>query len=94
MPTAANLIPLLLLLLFVAGFAFIAYQMYIWSNEMKGRASKHMEKKNMSFTKDGGLKVGVKEQREEGWVDRQQNVLVNVWNNAETANAKARPARG
>ncbi|EMC95634.1 hypothetical protein BAUCODRAFT_71344 [Baudoinia panamericana UAMH 10762] len=87
---AANIIPLVILLLVVAIGGFIAYQVYVWTNEMKDRASKHMEKKNLSFTKDGGLKVGVKQVDDESYTDKTQNVLVNVWNQAELPNYKSR----
>jgi len=44
----------------------------------------------VSFTKEGGLRVGVKELRDENYADKTQNVLVNVWNNAELPNYKSR----
>ena len=67
-----NLIPLIILLVIVAGGGYIGYQVYLWSEEMKDRAGKHMEKKNISYTKDGGLKVGVKEMKDEAYVDKTQ----------------------
>lgn len=67
-----NLVPLIVLLLVVGVGGYIGYQMYLWSNEMKERAGKHMEKKNMSFTKDGGLRVGVKEMDNENYADKTQ----------------------
>jgi hypothetical protein len=45
--------------------------MYIFSSELGTRGKKHMEKKNINFTKDG-MKVGVKELKEEEYADRQQ----------------------
>lgn len=49
-----------------------------------------MEKKNISFTSDGGMRVGVKELRTEEYSDRTQNVLVNAWNLSEWPNYKSR----
>ena len=70
-----NLIPLIILLIVVAGGGFIGYQVYLWSEEMKDRGKRHMEKKNVSFTKDGGLKVGVKEIKDENYVDKTQKYV-------------------
>ena len=49
--------------------------MYQWSNELKERANKNMEKKNMSFTKEGGLRVGVKDIGEENYADKTQKYV-------------------
>jgi len=38
-----------------------------------------MEKKHVSFTKDG-MKVGVKELNDEDYADKTQNLLVKTWN--------------
>ncbi|KAK4955047.1 hypothetical protein LTR10_007239 [Elasticomyces elasticus] len=78
-----NLVPLIILLVVVGGGGYIGYQMYVWSGEMKERAGKHMEKKNIGFTKEGGLRVGVKGIDDETYTGKTQNVLVNVWNNAQ-----------
>lgn len=67
-----NLIPLIVLFVFLAGAGFIGYQLYLWSNELADRGKKKMEQKNISFSKDGGLKVGVKEMREDEYADKQQ----------------------
>ncbi|CAK4003351.1 hypothetical protein DOTSEDRAFT_73479 [Lecanosticta acicola] len=85
-----QLIPLLILFLAVAAGAFIGYSIYAWSNELAARGKQKMEKKHMSFTKEGGLRVGVREMRDEKYADKTQNVLVNVWNNAELPNYKSR----
>ncbi|WPH00518.1 Hypothetical protein R9X50_00334700 [Acrodontium crateriforme] len=90
MSNLTNLIPLILLFIVVGIAAFIGYGMYQWSNELADRANKKMEKKNMAFTKDGGLRVGVKEMRNGEYEDKTQNVLVNVWNNASLPNYKSR----
>ncbi|KAI4770494.1 hypothetical protein E4T44_14385 [Aureobasidium sp. EXF-8845] len=48
-----------------------------------------MEKKNVSFSKDG-MKVGVKEMSEEEYANRAQNVLVNTWNQSSFPAYKSR----
>ena len=75
MGALGNLIPLIVLFLVVGGGAYIGYQIYIWSNEMTDRGMKKLEKKNMSFTKDGGLKVGVKERTNEQYEDKTQRYI-------------------
>ena len=75
MSSLGNLIPLIILFIVVGGGAYIGYQIYLWSNEMTDRGKKHMEKKNMSFSKEGGLKVGVKERSAEAYEDRTQKYV-------------------
>ncbi|KXT02307.1 hypothetical protein AC578_194 [Pseudocercospora eumusae] len=90
MAKTTSLLPLLILFCVLGILAFLGYQIYTWSNELADRGSKHMEKKNMKFTKDGGLRVKVKDQGDEKLGDKTQNVLVNTWNNAELPNYKSR----
>lgn len=66
------MIPLFILLLVVAVGAYIAYHVSVWSNELAERGKKKMEKQNLSFTKDGGLKVSVKEMSNETYADKTQ----------------------
>ena len=75
MGALGNLIPLVILFVVVGGGGYMGYQMYLWSNEMTDRGKKHMEKKNMSFTKEGGLKVGVKEMKDEAYADKTQQYV-------------------
>lgn len=49
-----------------------------------------MEKKNISFTADGGMRVGVKELRTEEYSDKTQNMLVKAWNLSEWPNYRSR----
>lgn len=72
MGALGNLIPLIVLVVVVGGAAYLGYQIYAWSTEMGARGKKHMEKKHMSFTKEGGLKVGVKDVGSEAYEDRTQ----------------------
>jgi hypothetical protein len=46
--------------------------MYIYTNDMAERGKKSMEKRNISFSKDGGLKVGVKGISSEAYEDKTQ----------------------
>ena len=75
MASFKDLIPLIVLLVVVAGGGYIGYQIYLWSNQLSDRGKKHMEKKNMTFTKDGGLKVGVKEVKDEEYTDKTQRYV-------------------
>lgn len=72
MAKAGALIPLIILFVVIAIGAFVGYHIYAWSNELSERGKKHMEKKNMAFTKDGGLRVGVKEMKDETYADKTQ----------------------
>ncbi|GAB7366301.1 hypothetical protein MBLNU230_g8101t1 [Neophaeotheca triangularis] len=90
MATLTSLLPLILLLLFVSGAAFVGYQLYLWSNELADKGKAKMGEKHMSFTKDGGLRVGVKDMGAEEYADRTQNVLVDAWSKAEFPNYKSR----
>lgn len=67
-----SLVPLIILFIVVGVGGFIGYSIYAWSNELADRGKKKMEKKNMSFTKDGGLRVGLKEQGDERMADKTQ----------------------
>ena len=78
MASLGNIVPLLVLFLVVGGGGYIGYQIYMWSNELTDRGKKHMEKKNMSFTKDGGLKVGVKERSNEAYEDKTQKYVSSI----------------
>ena len=46
---------------------------------MQKTTNEKMEKKNVVFTKDG-MKVGVKELRNENYVDKTQSFMVKAWN--------------
>lgn len=72
MAKLSNLVPLIILFLVVGAAAFIGYHIYLWSNELADRAGKKMEKKHMAFTKEGGLRVGVKESSDEKVGDKTQ----------------------
>nr|POE74380.1 hypothetical protein CFP56_67731 [Quercus suber] len=69
------LLPLIILFVILGVAAFIGYALYEWSNELAGKASQQLEAKNMSFTKDGGLRVGVKELKDENYADKTQKCV-------------------
>ena len=49
-------------------------QIYLWSNEMADRGKRKMEKKHVSFSKDG-MKVGVKSINDEDYADKTQKYI-------------------
>lgn len=59
MGKASNLVPLLVLFVFIAIAAFIGFIAYSVANDVSDKAAKRMEKKNIKFSKEG-MKVGVK----------------------------------
>jgi hypothetical protein len=67
-----NIIPLIILLIVVGVSAFVGYHIWLWSNELAERASKKLEKSNVSFTKEGGLRVKVKDIDNEKYTDTTQ----------------------
>ncbi|KAK5171623.1 hypothetical protein BJ546DRAFT_1073656 [Cryomyces antarcticus] len=73
MGALGNLIPLIVLFVFVGVFGYVGYQMYVFTNELTERGKKKMEKTNVTFTKEG-LKVGVKDVRDEDYTGTQQSV--------------------
>ncbi|KAJ5239845.1 hypothetical protein N7468_004464 [Penicillium chermesinum] len=84
-----KILSLVFLLLFVgvvAAVGFVAYSIY---QEVSKNTREKMEHKNIAFTKDG-MKVGVRELKDEAYKDRTQSVLVNVWNNTSFPNYKSR----
>jgi len=67
------------LIVFLLGAAFVAYHLYLAVTQISLAASDKMQSKNVVFTKDG-LKVGVKEVKNESYVDKTQGYLVKAWN--------------
>jgi len=76
---SSQLLPLVILLVIVAGFAFVAYQIYDSVTKIQAQASKKMNNKNVVFTKDG-MRVGVKHVETEKYVDATQGWVVKAWN--------------
>ncbi|MCJ1310061.1 hypothetical protein MMC25_003722 [Agyrium rufum] len=79
MSTLTRLIPLILLILVLAFAAIVGFVIYGIVTDIASKTNEKMEKKNISFSKEG-MKVGVKEMQEENYVGVTQNMLVKAWN--------------
>jgi hypothetical protein len=77
MAKASNLVPLLVLFVFVAIAAFIGFIAYSVATDVSDKAAKRMEKKNIKFTKEG-MKVGVKEISTEDISDSTQSYVFRI----------------
>ncbi|KAH8661647.1 hypothetical protein BGZ60DRAFT_471553 [Tricladium varicosporioides] len=80
-PTSALMktLPLLILFVVLAGAAFVGYHIYLSVQQIGNAASDKMQSKNVVFTKDG-VKVGVKQMKNENYVDATQSFMVKAWN--------------
>jgi len=92
MGVLGSLIPLVILFSVIGGFGWFGYQIYLYSQDLAEHGKKHMKKKNISFTQDGGLSIGVKEVRSEDYEDSTQRAFVKTWNLANESQAEARRA--
>ncbi|KAJ5643784.1 uncharacterized protein N7484_006291 [Penicillium longicatenatum] len=84
-----KVIPLILLLLFVAIVAFVGYAVWTVVLDVKKNTRAEMERKHVSFSRDG-MKVSMKEINDESYKDRTQSVLVNMWNHTSFPAYKSR----
>jgi len=75
----SKLLPVIILLVVLGGAAFVGYHLYLAFTQISSAAEKKMQSKNVVFTKDG-LKVGVKEIKNENYVGKTQNLFVKAWN--------------
>ncbi|CAG8954889.1 hypothetical protein HYFRA_00008577 [Hymenoscyphus fraxineus] len=82
-------LPLIFFLIFLAICAFIGYQIYLSVQNISLAASDKMQSKNVVFTKDG-VKVGVKEVKNENYVDNTQSFMVKAWNLSTLSGSKDR----
>ena len=71
MTLLSKLVPLILLSLGLAFAAFVGFAIYTIATDVADKTSKKMEKKNVSFGKEG-MKIGVKELKTENYVDQTQ----------------------
>lgn len=71
MSLISKLVPLILLFLGLAIAGFIGFTIYTIVTDIADKTSKQMEKKNVSFGKEG-MKIGVKEVKTENYVDQTQ----------------------
>ena len=78
MALLSKLIPLVLLFLGLGFVAFIGFAAYTIATDIADKTSKKMEKKNVSFGKEG-MKIGVKEVKTENYVDQTQRYGAHVW---------------
>ena len=67
----SKVVPLAIFFLVLTIAAFIGYVVYTIATDVGDKTSKKMEKKNISFGKEG-MKIGVKEVRNENYVDQTQ----------------------
>jgi len=75
----SKLLPLLIFLLLLSLFAFVGYHLYVSIQKISTAVSTKLESKNVVFTKDG-LRVGVRDLKNESYVDMTQSFLVKAWN--------------
>lgn len=71
MTLLSKVVPLVIFFVVLTVAAFIGYAVYTIATDVADKTSKKMEKKNISFGKDG-MKIGVKELRNENYVDQTQ----------------------
>lgn len=71
MSALSKLAPLVILFVVLSIFAFIGYTVYYIANDIADQTAQKMEKRHMSITKEG-MVVGVKEKKEERYVDQTQ----------------------
>lgn len=71
MSALSKLAPLLILFVVLSIFAFIGYAVYSIANDVADKTAQKMEKRHLSITKEG-MVVGVKEKKEERYVDQTQ----------------------
>ncbi|KAL1973146.1 hypothetical protein VTN31DRAFT_6688 [Thermomyces dupontii] len=78
---ANSLIPVYILLGLAAVLGGIGLVVYKIVREVSDLARAEMEKKNVTFSRDG-MKLGVQELNDEDYKDRSQSVLVKIWNHS------------
>ncbi|KAI0969147.1 hypothetical protein F4678DRAFT_182874 [Xylaria arbuscula] len=90
--TLSQIIPLLILLLVVAGIGFVGYHVYVGATKIRKNAENSFASHNVVFTKDG-VKVGVKHVENERYVDATQSWVVKAWNAGSNANSNQAAAK-
>ncbi|MCJ1429343.1 hypothetical protein MMC29_007256, partial [Sticta canariensis] len=71
MSAFSKLAPLVILFVVLGIFAFIGYAIYTIANDVADKTAQKMENRHFSISKDG-MVVGVKEKKEERYVDQTQ----------------------
>jgi H+/Cl- antiporter ClcA len=74
---ARNIVPLILLLVFVGILAAVGYVVYSIMQDVGKNTREKMERKNIAFTKDG-MKVQVREIKDEAYKDQTQRCVCSV----------------
>ena len=75
MSLLSKLVPLVLLFFGVVAAAFVGFVIYTIATDIADKTSKKMERKNVSFGKEG-MKIGVKEVKTENYVDQTQKLAL------------------
>lgn len=73
--TLSKLLPLLVLVVVVAVAGFVAFHIYCAASQVADSATKKLEKKHVTFNRDG-VKVAVKEVQNEKYVDNTQRCVL------------------
>lgn len=71
---SSNLVPFILLVLFVAVFAAVGFVVYSIVQSVSKNTREKMERKHVVFTKDG-MKVEMKEVKDEAYKDQTQRCV-------------------
>ena len=75
----------------------MVYHIYLAALQFRDHTAQRMERKNLAFSKDGGLRVSVKDVGDETYLDRTQSWFVKAWELGEeevNANKKSRKKTG
>lgn len=83
----ASLLPLAILFVVIAVLVVVGFIVYSIVQEVTNTTREKMEKRNVMFTKDG-MTVGVKELKEEDYVDRSQRLVPPPLQSDEEMKAK------
>ena len=75
---ARNIIPLILLLVFVGIIAAVGFVVYSIMQDVGKNTREKMERKNIAFTKDG-MKVQVREVKDEAYKDQTQRCVLSSY---------------
>ncbi|KIW11592.1 hypothetical protein PV08_10893 [Exophiala spinifera] len=81
MAQASQIVPFIILLIVVAVVAVVGFIAYSIAHDVGHHTRKKLERKNVSFTRDG-MKVGVRERSAEHEQDKAQSVITKIWNHS------------
>lgn len=79
MAIPSQLVPLFLLFFVLAVLTIVGLVVYSIVSKVKAETARKMERNHVTLTRDG-VKVAVKEFKDEEYKDRTQSVLVDIWN--------------